>query len=245
MQNYKNYSVEDDLDVDFFAALKNLQSSHDHDTTHELMQEEQGTSSNDNPDVCLITDQPLNAFHVVLACGHKFNYEPLYQEVLRQKGRVGMHNYYEKIGTNQIKCPYCRCMTNELLPYIGTNPHPIIKRLVGVNAPATMCMPGTPCSANKCTVNAFYECNENLYCYRHYQIAIKPKLSKSKSTAAATKSSATTTSQRCIAENQTGKNKGKQCRLSAYEGTTLCKIHAKCTIVVGTPPIQSPISTLD
>lgn len=238
----QNYSVEDDLDVDFFAELKKLQNS-SHDPPQEAMHAESHDDTDTlNTNVCLITDQPLTPFHVVLACGHKFNYEPLYQEVLRQKGRVGMHTYYEKIGMDQIKCPYCRSMHNALLPYIGNNPHPVIKRFIGINAPASMCMPGVPCSANKCSSNAFYKCNENLYCYRHYQIAIKPKLSKSKSTAAATKSSATTTSQRCIAENQSGKNKGKQCKLSASEGTSFCKIHVKCNVdVSSTHPITDSI----
>lgn len=211
----QTYSVEDNLDVDFFEALKKMQqplSSPSHDLH---------VKCNDN--VCLITDQPLTAFHVQLECGHKFNYEPLYQEALRQKGRMGMHNYYEKIGTHQIKCPYCRSITNHLLPYIGNSPHPVIKRLVGVNAPAHMCLPGAPCSAtNKCHANAFYECNEKLYCYRHYQVAIKPPVVKP----------IKAVNVRCIAENQSGKNKGTQCRLNATAGSTMCKIHAKCNVVV-------------
>ena len=216
MHIIEKYSVEDDLDIDFFAALKNLQQS------SEPMQEPAHGQCNCN-DVCLITNELLNAFHVKLSCGHNFNYEPLYQEVLRQKGRMGMHNYFEKIGMHQVKCPYCRSMTNQLLPYIGNSPHPVIKRLVGVNAPANICMPGTPCGANKCHSNAFYECNDKLYCYRHHQIALKPKTPKCTSVPNAS---------RCIAETQTGKNKGKQCRLKASHGSTLCKTHAKCDLVV-------------
>lgn len=213
----QTYSVEDDLDVDFFATLKKLQQS------SEPIEQENGQDNSNHHHACLITNEPLNAFHVKLACGHAFNYEPLYQEVLRQKGRMGMHNYFEKIGTYQIKCPYCRSMTNQLLPYIGNSPHPIIKRLVGVNAPATMCMPGTPCGAVKCNANAFYECAEKMYCYRHYQIAMKPKPNPASNATAVT---------RCIAENQSGKNKGNRCKLNASHGSTLCKTHAKCDVVV-------------
>ena len=224
-----NYSVEDDLDVDFFATLKKLQQS------SEPIKPENG-EDNSNHHFCLITNEPLNAFHVKLACGHNFNYEPLYQEVLRQKGRMGIHNYFEKIGTYQIKCPYCRSMTNQLLPYIGNSPHHVIKRLVGVNAPANMCMPGTPCGVNKCHANAFHECNEKLYCYRHYQIAMKPKPSNATDATAATDATdataATDATIRCAAETQTGKNKGKQCRLKASQGSMLCKMHAKCDVVV-------------
>jgi hypothetical protein len=200
------YEVEDDLD--FFAALKTMQPA-------------QPAHTNSN-DACLISSEPLNAFHVGLECGHKFNYEPLYQEVLRQKGRLGMHNYYEKIGTHQIKCPYCRTITNELLPYIG--PHPLIKRLNGVNSPAHMCMSGVACS--RCKANAFYEHDSNLYCLRHYNCALKSKSSNAESACVNVV---------CAAEIQTGKNKGKQCSLNAIQSGAvphLCKKHAGCNVVL-------------
>ena len=212
-----HYNVEDNSAVDFFAALKEMQQE-DNDPS----QDKDGDDGK-----CLITGAPLNAFHVELTCGHKFNYGPLYQEVLRQKGRYGMYNYFEKIGTHQVKCPYCRSITNHLLPYLGNSPHPIIKRLVGVNAPASMCMPGVPCGGPKCSANAFYEFGPNQYCHRHYQTAQVSKPVKASSTAA-------NPSQRCAAENQTGKNKGNRCKLNATDGTTLCKIHAKCNIVMMT-----------
>jgi hypothetical protein len=222
--NAMQYSVEDDLDVEFFEALKQMQEpSHHHN---------QAQAQHADDTACLITDKPLNAFHVQLECGHKFNYEPLYQEVLRQKGRMGIHNYYEKIGTCQIKCPYCRSITNQLLPYIGNTPHPVIRRLVGVNAPANMCMPGVPCGANKCHANAFYECDNKLYCFRHHQLAIKPKTTKATKATKATKTNETTAKTRCVAENQSGINKGSRCRLNATAGSTMCKIHAKCNAVV-------------
>ena len=233
MHIMQTYSVENDLDVDFFTALKKMQqSSHEPmqmqgGQEQEQLQGQQEQDSCNDDHVCLITNEPLNAFHVELACGHAFNYDPLYQEVLRQKGRIGMHNYFEKIGMHQVKCPYCRSMTNQLLPYIGNSPHPTIKRVVGVNAPATMCMPGTPCSAGKCNANAFYECAEKMYCYRHHQIAMKPKPNP-----ASNATTTTTTTTRCIAENQSGKNKGNRCKLNASHGSTLCKTHAKCNLVV-------------
>ena len=200
--NPTKYEIEDDLD--FFAALKSMQQP---DPNPEQSHE----------NTCLITNDPLNAFHVTLVCGHKFNYEPLYQEVLRQKGRLGMHNYYERIGMHQIKCPYCRTLTNNLLPYIGV--HPTIKRLTGVNAPASMCMPGVACSHNDnaCGATAFYEHDSKPYCLRHVKSA-----SKSKST-----------TKQCSAEIRTGKNKGQQCSLIAIQSDSppLCKKHSKCNVV--------------
>lgn len=211
----KKYEVEDGLDVDFFAALQQL--SEEPEPEPELEQQQQYEHA------CLITNEPLNAFCIMLGCGHKFNYEPLYQEVIRQKGRLGMHNYYEKIGIHQIKCPYCRTLSNQLLPYIG--PHPTIKRLNGVNAPASMCMPGVECSHHEgsCAAVAFYEHDSKPYCLRHYKKAaakVNPKKAK-------------THQQQCAAEIQTGKNKGNQCGLAAvFAVPPLCKKHSKCNVVV-------------
>ena len=209
------YEIEDDLD--FFAALKSMQQPDPAEQSHE--------------NTCLITNDQLNAFHVTLVCGHTFNYEPLYQEVLRQKGRLGMHNYYERIGMHQIKCPYCRTFTNQLLPYIG--PHPTIKRLNGVNSPASMCMPGVACSHNgtTCGATAFYEHNSKPYCLRHAKSA-----SKLKSTKPPKPQSNDET--QCAAEIQTGKNKGQQCSFIAAQSDSalpLCKIHSKCNVVVYAP----------
>jgi len=216
----KKNEVEDGLEVDFFAALQQLSEAPEPEP--ELEQHE---------NTCLITNEPLNAFHIKLECGHKFNYEPLYQEVLRQKGRLGMHNYYEKIGMHQIKCPYCRTLSNQLLPYIG--PHPVIKRINGVNAPASMCMPGVECCHNhnggSCAAVAFYEHDSKPYCLRHHKKAASTRAKKAKAE--------TKTQQliQCAAEIQTGKNKGKQCALSAVQSgevPPLCKKHSKCNVIV-------------
>jgi hypothetical protein len=232
--NQIKYEVEDDLDVDFFAALKSMQQSQPQsqpESQPESQPHEQPDQSHEN--TCLITNDQLNAFHVTLTCGHKFNYEPLYQEVLRQKGRFGTHNYYEKIGIHQIKCPYCRTFTNQLLPYIG--PHRTIKRLNGVNAPVSMCMSGVECSHNNnssCGANAFYEHDSNPYCLRHYNSVIK---SVHKHKHAKNDPILPANQVQCSAEIQTGKNKGNQCALNAIQSDSvphLCKKHSKCNVVV-------------
>jgi hypothetical protein len=236
--NMQKYKFEDDSHVDFFAALKEMQTNEVSDTIGG------GGAAAEEP-TCLITGQPLNACHVKLPCGHQFNYEPLYQEVMRQKGRFGWNNYHEKLNLYQVKCPYCRCIANQLLPYIDNNLHPVIKRLTGINAPAFACMPGTPCENDNCNSNAFCEHNESVYCYKHYQKALNPKpvsRPKAKKTNATNATNATdatnatnatnATTSRCVAENQSGKNKGKQCKLMASSGSMLCKIHAKCNMIM-------------
>ena len=232
--NKIKYEVENGMDVDFFAALKSMQQQQ---SSHSLTTQEPDHS---HENTCLITNDPLNAFHVTLSCGHKFNYEPLYQEVLRQKGRLGIHNYHEKIGTYQIKCPYCRTFTNQLLPYVG--PHPTIKRLNGVNAPAHMCMPGIECSYhnhntnNSCAATAFYEHESNPYCLRHHNSVLKSEF-KSKAIHAKGKKHATDAplAVKCAAEIQTSKNKGQQCSLNAIHSDSvppLCKKHSNCNVIV-------------
>jgi len=219
MQPNAKYEVEDDLHLDFFEALKTMQQE-------ATVLPPSASSSSDDNNVCLITNEPLNSFHVCLQCGHKFNYEPLYQEVLRQKGRMGIHNYHEKIDVNQIKCPYCRTMTNKLLPFIGQ--HPVIKRLAGVNSPAHMCMPGVKCHVESCNANAFYEHDDRLFCLRHHRAAMKPK---SINKIARKKASFV----KCAAEVQSGENKGKRCKLNAIQSTSeppLCKKHSKCNVVL-------------
>ena len=226
MQHQPKYEVEDDLDVDFFAALKGMQQQQQQQQSQTMASPKEQIYEN----TCLITNEPLNVFHVSLQCGHKFNYEPLYQEVLRQKGRLGIYNYHEKIGMHQIKCPYCRTLTNHLLPCIGQ--HPVIKRLNGVNAPAHMCMPGIACHHNNCEVNAFYEHDSNPYCLRHYNAALK---AKSKASNPKTKPMTTPKSVTCAAEIQTGKNKGQQCSLNAMQCDLvppLCKKHSKCNVIL-------------
>jgi hypothetical protein len=49
-------------------------------------------------------------------CGHKFNYEPLYNDVLNHKKK---YNNMERciLKTIEIRCPYCRKVQKNLLPY--------------------------------------------------------------------------------------------------------------------------------
>jgi hypothetical protein len=94
-----------------------------------------------NDDICLITNKKLNDNVIKLQCGHTFNYEPLYKEVICQKVR---RSYLEttRLKDYQIKCPYCRTIQNKLLPYINLNG---IKKIVGVNSPLHKTMATNNC----------------------------------------------------------------------------------------------------
>ena len=67
-------------------------------------------------DECLITNEPLGNHNVKLNCGHKFNYEPLYNDIINHKKK---YNAMERciLKTFEIRCPYCRTVQPNLLPY--------------------------------------------------------------------------------------------------------------------------------
>lgn len=90
-------------------------------------------------DVCLISHDQLETNYITLECNHKFNYNDLYNEIVKQKT---VKNYCEiqKLQTKQLKCPYCRNVQNKLLPLRdGYN------KKYGVNQPNRYCM-----TTNKC-----------------------------------------------------------------------------------------------
>lgn len=141
-----NYIIEDNLD--FKAALAND------------LEEEQS--------ICLISQQPLTKSHIQLPCKHTFNYKPLYKEIYVQKT---VRNMYEtvRLKINELKCPYCRSVSEQLLPYL---PSEEPERKAGVNGPAKYCMPyALTCEwHNKeqaCTKPACYIGTVS-YCKTHY-----------------------------------------------------------------------------
>ena len=85
----------------------------------------------DQSDLCLITGEPLIEKFVTLKCGHKFNYIPLYKDILNHKKKF--NNLEGNIGhltPNQIRCPYCRFKQDDVLPYY---PDLGLDKIIGVN----------------------------------------------------------------------------------------------------------------
>ena len=80
---------------------------------NELLQDESmDVSSNEK---CLISNEDLESNYIKLDCGHKYNYLDLYNEIVYQKTKKILDNNRLKI--NEMKCPYCRNITNKLLPF--------------------------------------------------------------------------------------------------------------------------------
>ena len=87
--------------------------------------------------ICLISKQPLTNNHIKLPCNHTFNYNSLFKEIILQK-KIKNPQEIIKLKPNQIKCPYCRNIINNILPYI---PNEQIEKISGVNSPRKYCMP--------------------------------------------------------------------------------------------------------
>ena len=91
--------------------------------------------------VCLITNEPLVDRHVKMNCGHTFNYEPLYKDLVNHLTKFNnMEGSTGVLGKNEIRCPYCRAKQKGVLPYF---PELGLKRVEGVN---TASIPPQICS---------------------------------------------------------------------------------------------------
>jgi hypothetical protein len=75
----------------------------------------------ENLDYCLISNQPLIENYITMQCGHKFNYHSLFYDILNHKKKF---NSMEKhhLRTKEVRCPYCRNIQGQLLPYIEGYP---------------------------------------------------------------------------------------------------------------------------
>lgn len=131
-------------------------------------------SCNNNNELCLISNNILEKNHITLDCNHKFNYIPLHNELLYQKKKKILDN--KNLEINEIKCPYCRNITNKLIPYYK---YYNINRLTGINYPENYCMKINECSYIKnnikCTNSA---CNTSygLFCNKHLKYNIDDEI---------------------------------------------------------------------
>jgi hypothetical protein len=93
--------------IDFFSELyKSL------DDDESIFKTEQDNN------LCLITNQALTTNYVTMNCGHKFNYIPLFKDIDNHKKNFNnMESSSGRLGKNEIRCPYCRKKQTDLLPY--------------------------------------------------------------------------------------------------------------------------------
>jgi len=88
------YEYELECDIDFFKELKKMSTA---------TKESEQQPAPDTTPRCLITDDKLTKDHITLECGHKFNYIPLFKEVLFQKCSLLPKNLSAKLVTTYTK----------------------------------------------------------------------------------------------------------------------------------------------
>ena len=156
-------------------------------------------------DICLITHTKLKKFNIKLECGHRFNYEPIYEELKNQK--TSKNNYEtQRLKLYQLKCPYCRNVQNKILPLYNEMVHEFPK-IYGVNSPSKYCMYTSKCghifkSGKRKGMVCLTPCNETM-CNRHKNIIVKD---------------------RCRAIISTGTRKNQRC-LNSTKNVNFCLIH--------------------
>ena len=101
------YNIEGN--IDFYGELYKMMDDNKEDENDNL----------DNKDnkFCLISNTPLVEHFVTLTCSHKFNYIPLYKDILNHRKKY--HNMERhSLRPHELRCPYCRSVQKGLLPYI-------------------------------------------------------------------------------------------------------------------------------
>ena len=80
--------------------------------------EETNEKTEEDKNLCLISNQLLTENFVQLNCGHKFNYIPLFLDLKNHKQKFnGMEGSSSKLAIDEIRCPYCRTKQKGVLPY--------------------------------------------------------------------------------------------------------------------------------
>lgn len=80
--------------------------------------EENELKTDEDNNKCLITNTPLIDKHMELKCGHKFNYIPLFYDLVNHKKKFNnMEGQNTRLNLNEIRCPYCRNKQTSILPY--------------------------------------------------------------------------------------------------------------------------------
>lgn len=239
-QQSKNYIIDGDFDgvieSDFFSQLKNMLNHSETNTEaggndgygHNNNHHNNKNAVNDEDNCCLLTKEPLQDVHIVLSCGHKFNYVPIYREVIAQK-TIGLspNGYYtsHSLKRNEIKCPYCRNIQDKLLPYLEYDG---VKKIFNINYPTKLSMTSQPCMYSACVPSkkskkntsckeSAIKCHNGIYvCKKHYELSLATPIEIQVSTL-----SPSSTVSKCGVILRYGKNKGNPCL-----NPSTCRIHS-------------------
>jgi hypothetical protein len=84
---------------------------------------------NSSENICYISNLPLEENHITLKCGHKFNSYYIFNEFFNKRFERFMY-IQPKLLTIKLKCPYCRNIQNEVIPYHETKG---VSKIYGIN----------------------------------------------------------------------------------------------------------------
>jgi hypothetical protein len=98
-----NYVIEGNFD--FYKEL------------YESLDDSDNNIDEQSAQICLITNAPLTKHFVELECKHKFNYVPLFKDLVNHKTKFSSLDTH-RLKVNEIRCPYCRNKQGNVLPYI-------------------------------------------------------------------------------------------------------------------------------
>ena len=161
----------------------------------------------DQANICYITGDTLQNDKIELLCKHKFNYLPLYCEIVRQKTITNALTN-TKLKVNELQCPYCRRIQKEILPFSSN-----YKLVYGVNYPEEYTMKPNNCSyIFKSGIRKGKECRlgcYDMYCKNHIKYMNKVKNNIF----------------RCSAILKTGANKGNRCKCKVSIEHGFCNRH--------------------
>jgi|TARA_Y100000992_G_scaffold300968_1_gene270765 hypothetical protein len=121
-------------------------------------------------DICLISHEKLDPFKkITLSCNHSFNYDNLIQSLEKNKHYFNNRCYYNTI---KYKCPYCRDVPNQLIPYI---PEICNKKLIGINWGSKDKIKTNLCKFINSRKNPCNKICLNNFCEKHYQKSLQKK----------------------------------------------------------------------
>ena len=126
---------------------------------------------------CLLAGESLGANHVTAPCGHRFNYLPLFLEARAQLNQPRPYDT-DYVGRGQMRCPYCRQVSNGVLPYVPTL---VADKVKNVNWPPGRAIAHRRCDqilargpkAGQACAAPGFECDGVSLCVRHWQQRVK------------------------------------------------------------------------
>jgi len=148
-----------DISFNFYDELNNDDNTED--------------NISDSKNSCLISNLPLDGTCITLPCDHKFNYYYLFHEVLNSKKKnISFSSLNVKLNVNQIRCPYCRAVYDNLLPLpLDING---VFRSNSINTPTSFSFK-IKCKEEKCNYNEIDTNGNHIYitplghyCRKHY-----------------------------------------------------------------------------